>query len=173
MVFTVHGTKTFLDRQKGREVGLPVEPSTLFGSWYATLLGWRPDVALFVNDVTFLPVFVPFGPASSLLTRFPAAAGEVMAAIGIPLTVIASELVEMGSVVLAKTGDRQKVGVMVEQAFTAARFVERGSDRNDLTGLAVAIGGLLIGPLYKPKDGPGRPVEAARRHAAAGRSGGL
>lgn len=172
VVFTVHGTKTFLDRQKGRDVGTPAASSTLFGNWYATLLGWRPDVALFVNEVTFLPVLVPVAPAKSLLSRFPEAAAEVMAAIGIDPGVIGAEVVEMELVVLAKTGDRQKVGVMVEQAFIASRFVEQGEDRNDLTGLAVGIAGLLVGPLYKPKDGPGNPAEATRQHIAQ-HSGGL
>jgi hypothetical protein len=172
-VFTVYGTRAFLDRHKTRGIDLPVTPSTMFGNWYATLLGWRPDVALFMNETTFLPVFVRLTPASSLLARFPAAAGEVMAAVGVDPAVIVAELVEVQQVTLAKTADRQKVGVMVEHTFMANRFLETGHDPTDLTGLAVGISRLLIGPLYKVKGGPGNPAEAARQHATSRSSGGL
>ena len=47
----------------------------------------------------------------------------------------------------------------------ANRFLGTGHDPTELTGLAVGISPLLVGPLYKPKDGPGNPAEATRQHA--------
>jgi hypothetical protein len=45
-------TKKFLDRV-GRPTASPGDPSTTaLGSWYATVLPWRPQVALFVNEMT-------------------------------------------------------------------------------------------------------------------------
>jgi hypothetical protein len=55
------GTRKFLDR-----VGAPREPdttsTTLLGDWFATVMFWRPQVALFVNATTLLPVFMPLAP---------------------------------------------------------------------------------------------------------------
>ena len=164
-VFTVHGTKTFLDRCKQPAVQ-PVVPSTVFGNWYATVVLWRPQIALFVNAQTFLPVFVPLAPASRVLTRFPPVMADVLDRIGIDPRVVANEVTEMGVVSVAKTADRQVLGVMKELIFMADAAVDHGFDPADVVGLSVSIAGRLIGPLYKPKGGPGNPAEAARRHAA-------
>jgi hypothetical protein len=49
-VFSVHATKKLLDRAKG-PVKPPVsEPMTALGNWYGTVLFWRPQVALLVNE---------------------------------------------------------------------------------------------------------------------------
>ena len=37
---------------------------------YATVLFWRPQVALFVNEASRLPVFVPLAPAARVVDRF-------------------------------------------------------------------------------------------------------
>lgn len=77
-VYSVHTTRKLLDRLKA-PIGPPViKPSTALGNWYATAILWRPQVALFVNDKTFLPVVVALAPAESLLTRFPAAVGDTL-----------------------------------------------------------------------------------------------
>ena len=62
MVFTVRGTKKFLDRV-GRPVADPLPPSsTVLGDWYGNVLFWRPQVAVFVNASTFVPVLMPLAP---------------------------------------------------------------------------------------------------------------
>src|SRR5207237_4898970 len=82
-VLVVHGTKKFLDRA-GRPTVEPGEPSTAqLGSWYATVLFWKPQVALFVNETTLLPLLMPFAPAATVLARFPAALERVLAAHGV------------------------------------------------------------------------------------------
>jgi hypothetical protein len=45
--------------------------TTAMGSWYATVLFWKPQVALFVNETTLLPLLMPFAPAVTVLARFP------------------------------------------------------------------------------------------------------
>lgn len=72
-MLVVHGTRKFLDRVGRSEAGADDTSTTRLGSWYATVLLWRPQVALFVNETTLLPVLMPLAPAASLLARFPAA----------------------------------------------------------------------------------------------------
>ena len=60
-MFTVRGTTKFLDRV-GRPVADPPSRSTVLGDWYANVLFWRPQVALFVNATTFVAVLMPLAP---------------------------------------------------------------------------------------------------------------
>ena len=62
-MFTVRGTKKFLDRV-GRPIADPPSSTTVLGDWYANVLFWRPQVALFVNATTFVPVLIPLAPAA-------------------------------------------------------------------------------------------------------------
>ncbi len=61
MVFVVNGTQRFLECV-GTPVAPPVDGTTLLGPWYATAARWRPQTALFVNEATLLPVFLPLAP---------------------------------------------------------------------------------------------------------------
>jgi hypothetical protein len=47
------------------------------------VLFWRPQVALFVNEQTLLPVLMPFAPAVSTLEWFRVAAADVLSAHGV------------------------------------------------------------------------------------------
>jgi hypothetical protein len=70
-VYTIHATKKLRDRVKA-PLAEPVEqPSTVLGKWYATALFWKPQVALFVNEATLVPVLLPLAPAATLAERFP------------------------------------------------------------------------------------------------------
>ena len=64
-MLAVRGTKKVLSRVG---IAAPVhELSTCApGDWYAKTLFWRPQVALFVNERTRLPVFVPLAPTKSV-----------------------------------------------------------------------------------------------------------
>ena len=81
-MFTVRGTKKFLDRV-GRPIADPPSSSTVLGDWYASVLFWRPQVALFVNATTFVPVLIPLAPAAGAVARFTAAMAAVFAALGV------------------------------------------------------------------------------------------
>jgi hypothetical protein len=51
----LHCTKKLLDRLKP-EVIAGGTSTTGLGNWYATALLWKPQIALFVNERTLLPV---------------------------------------------------------------------------------------------------------------------
>jgi len=55
-VLIVHATKKLLDRLKRPAERLEEVSTGFLGPWYATALFWRPQVALFVNERTLLPV---------------------------------------------------------------------------------------------------------------------
>ena len=78
----IHGTQRFRDRVTAVPAAEVETSTTILGPWYATVLRWRPAVALFVNASTLLPVFMPFAPTRTLLDRFPVAVAEVLAAHG-------------------------------------------------------------------------------------------
>lgn len=72
------------------------EPTTWLGDWYGTVLFWRPQLALLVNERTLFPVLMPLAPAASLLDRVPDALGEMLARAGVEREFITAELAEMG-----------------------------------------------------------------------------
>lgn len=149
MVFTVRGTKKFLDRV-GRPVADPSASSTVLGDWYANVLFWRPQVALFVNASSFVPVLMPLAPSVGVVDRFPAAMSEVLAALGIDPRFVVMESSEMAPAVLAKTASRQVLGVMNEFVFMAEHAISTGrSDPTDLVGLSVWLGNTIVGPISK------------------------
>lgn len=124
-MLVVRGTKKFLDRV-GRPVADPPSSSTALGDWYANVLSWRPQVALFVNAVTFIPVLTPFAPSTNIVTRFPSAMADVMQALGIDRRFVGCETDKKSSVVLAKTASRQVLGVMNEFVFMAEHAIDAG-----------------------------------------------
>jgi len=82
-VYVVHGTRKFLDRvgePTRTEVG---DPTTVLGDWYATVLFWKRQVGLFVNESTLLPVLMPFALVATVIDRFPAALATVLRRHGI------------------------------------------------------------------------------------------
>jgi hypothetical protein len=104
-VFAVHATRKVLDRCGG--VSSDVRPtSTALGDWYATALFWRPQVALFVNEATRLPVLVRLAPAATLVERFRDQLGSVLRLHGIDPRFVAGELGEMDAFRFAKTENR-------------------------------------------------------------------
>ncbi len=77
-MFTVHATKKLLDRLKVRPKPAPADATTQLGSWYATALFWKPQVVLFVNETTLLPILVPLAPAATVIERFPGFVDEML-----------------------------------------------------------------------------------------------
>jgi hypothetical protein len=148
-VIVVRGTKKFLDRV-GRPEADPSASTVVLGDWYANVLFWRRQVALFVNATTFVPVFMPLAPAGGVLGRFPAAMADVMGALGVDPRFVHAETLEMSSVVLAKTASRQVLGVMNEFAFMAEHTIGTGrSDSDDLLGLSVWLADTIVGPISR------------------------
>jgi hypothetical protein len=151
-VFVVHATKKVLDRCGGPSpVGGP--STTALGAWYATALFWRPQVALFVNEPTRLPVFVRLAPAATLVERFVTDLGVVLGAHDLDPRFIDSELAEMTEHRLEKTGSRSVLGTMNDFSYLADAYREqRGAD--DLVDLSLDLAGTPCGPL---RSGHGFP----------------
>lgn len=158
MVFVVHGTKKLLDRRGGPATS--TEPSTtVLGDWYATVVFWRPQVALFVNEATRLPVLVPYAPAKTLIPRFVTHLEAVLDALGVDPRFTATEADEMTEHAWAKTTNRSVVGTLTEFTFLADAYRDRlGSD--DLMMLSLRLASTPCGPLRNSHGFPDRELEA-------------
>lgn len=141
----VRGTKKLRDRVRGPLPDGLGESTTALGDWFATVLFWRPRVALLVSTRTLLPVFMEFAPAATFLDRAPLAIESVLRAHGVDETVIAAERDAMCEVRLAPTNDRSVVGVMNEFAFLGE--VHYADGLRDLQALSLRIARTPLGPL--------------------------
>lgn len=98
------------------------DATTRLGNWFAKPLFWRPQVALFVNEETFLPVFASLAPASSLANRFPDDLAMTLRTHGVPELFVEQELLAMSDVVVSSTNNRRVVGTLNELATMATRI---------------------------------------------------
>jgi hypothetical protein len=157
--FTIHATKKLRDWLKQTVVD-PVDPATELGNWYATALFWKPQVALFVNERTLLPVFMPLAPASSLARRFPEELRRVLDAHGVDPRFVDAEITSMGVGRIAKTASRSLLGVMNEFTFFGnVHREELGADEN-LVALSVRLAETPMSPLDKSHGSPDRELKA-------------
>ena len=158
-MFSVHATKKLLDR-----VGQPIaevvsEPTTVLGNWYATVLFWKPQVGLLVNERTLFSVLMPLAPAATLIDRFPDALRETLEAGGVAPDFIEFEVTAMGDGRYAKTANRSLVGSMNEFTHLAqVHRAHRGVD--DLVALALYLSTTPCGPLHKRYVSPDRELGA-------------
>lgn len=159
-MLVVHATRKLLDR-----VGTPTfEPTTrstnVLGSWYATALFWRPQVALLVNERTLLPVLMPLAPAATLLERLPSWIDATLDAHGVPRTFIDVELAHAADIGLATTSNRSVLGVMNELARLAHWHKEGVRSHDDLMAVALELSEVPTSPLYKRHLSPDRELAA-------------
>ncbi len=160
-MFHLHCTKKLLDRIKP-EIAVPGQSDTTLGNWYATVLFWKPQVALLVSERTLLPVLTPLAPAATLARRFPAQLALVLKEHGAPSEFIAQELWRMDKVQYAKTANRSVVGILnefVRQAefWLAAYAYEKGDD-DDLLAISTKLAETPCGPLYKGAISPDKAL---------------
>ncbi|MCW3841677.1 hypothetical protein ONA70_16375 [Micromonospora yasonensis] len=132
--------------------------TTLLGDWYATLLPWRPQVALLVNERTLLPVLMALAPAATIPARVADQVGAVLAAHGVPDLVIRTEVDQMRQWDIAPTANRSVVGIMNEFAFLADTW--RDAAKPNLLDLAVRLAATPCSPLYKRHVRPDRELAA-------------
>ena len=145
-MYTLRCTKKLLDRIKVSPDASSPPPTTALGNWYATALFWKPQVALFVNERTLLPVLMPLAPATTLAARFPHVLATILAQHGADQVFIASELAAMSEVSVAKTSNRSVVGTMNEFAFLADAY--RGHmETTDLIALSMRLADTPCGAL--------------------------
>lgn len=158
-MYALHATRKLRDRAKQPIVAALSEPTTWLGNWYGTVLFWRPQLALLVNEQTLFPVLMPLAPAATLLDRFPDAFGETVATVGADPVFIAAELAEMGEGQWARTANRSVIGVMNEFSFLANQW--RQSRLSDPMEVALWLAETPCGPLYRRQGSPDRELTAA------------
>lgn len=158
----MRATKRLLDRIGPPNLDDDEQSTTLLGQWYATALFWKPQVALFVNEPTLLPVLMPLAPAATLLTRFPQQLAAVLAAHRTPEAIIRAELRQMHDHRLAKTANRSVLGIMND--FTRLAETHRAhTPAPDLLALAMQLATTPCSPLYSKHISPARELDALMR----------
>lgn len=158
-MYVVHATKALLDRVGLTDPAGDVESTTLLGPWYAGSARGRPQLALFVNEATLLPVLLPLAPSRSLFRRFPEALAMVLATHGVEHGLIDAELEAMEFDVTRKTANRSMTGMLVEFTFLARHVLGQTPDI-DLTELSVDLASTPCSPLYKRCVSPDRELAA-------------
>ena len=158
-MYVVHGTRKFLER-----VGAPAkaeagDPTTVLGDWYATVLFWKRQVGLFVNESTLLPVLLPLAPAATVVVRFQTALATVLRRHDIGEAFIEAECEAMADHRLATTKNRSVVGMMTEFGFLAGAYAE-SEDAVDLVDLSLWLARTLCGPVYSRHGSPDRELAA-------------
>ncbi len=121
-MFVVHGTKKFRERVKAPAPQIGDRSTTAMGDWYATVLLWKPQVALLVNESTLLPVLIPFTPSSTVLDRFPVALKAALASHEVGREFIAGEIDAMAEHRLTSTSNRSVLGMLNEFSFLADQW---------------------------------------------------
>ena len=164
-VFSLHATKKLRDR--ARQPIAVAEPTTWLGDWYGSVLFWRPQLALLINEQTLFPVLMPLAPAATLLTRFPDALGKTMAAGGVERRFIEAELAEMRQGQWARTANRSVIGIMNEFSHLA-NHLKRHRDADPIE-VALWLAQTPCGPLFGRHGSPDREVAAAVRSWSASR----
>lgn len=158
-MYTIHATKKLRDRVKAPLHEPTGAPSTALGDWYATALFWQPQVALFVNEETLLPVLVLLAPAKTIADRFPEQLEAVLNALGTDPRFVAAEVAATTGARWAKTASRSVVGIMNE--FTYLAEADRAHDGSeDFVSMAVRLAGTPCSPLYKRHSFPDRELAA-------------
>ena len=132
--------------------------TTALGDWYATMLPWRPQVALLVNERTLLPVLMPLAPAATMPARVADQIGSTLAAHGAPDAVIQAEVDQMREWRVAPTANRSVVGIMNE--FAALADTWRDAAEPNLLDLAVRLAATPCSPLYQRHISPDRELAA-------------
>jgi hypothetical protein len=158
-MFVIHGTKKLRDRMRSGAAFADETSTTALGNWYATVLFWRPQVALFVNEGTLLPVFLPFAPANNVVERFVVELGVQLLAHGADPGFVDAEALEMHAWRLTNTANRSVVGIMNEFAFLGEVHSQDGPLLS-LRELSLRVSETPCSPLYKSHVSPDRELAA-------------
>ena len=163
-MFYLHCSKQLLDRVSS---GLSEPAGTggnILGNWYAKVIFSKPQVALFINERTLLPVLMPLAPASSLVERFPQYLFKVLLSQGVNESFMQQELNHLDEVVYCKSTNRSIIGI--QNMFT---YLLEGYQSihyaNDWYELSMMMADTPCGPLYKSTITPGN---ALREFALSG-----
>lgn len=156
-MLVIHATKKLRDRLRTAPLHGQQTSTTALGDWYATAMFWRPQLALFVNETTLLPVVVPLAPSATLVDRLVPALAAVLTTQGASVSFTEEETGQMREWQLAKTSNRSVVGIMDEFTFMAEAYMQDRSEP-DLLGLSLWLSKIPCGPLYKRHGSPDREL---------------
>jgi hypothetical protein len=170
-VLIVRATRKLLDRTGGVTATPDDASTTVLGDWYATALFWRPQVAMFVNARTLLPVLVPLAPAATVAARFSDHLATTLDALGTPRSFTDHELAEMTDQRLAPTASRSVLGTMNDFAHLAGHYRHHDGD-TDLVAISLWLAGTPCGPLRRSHDFPDRELAAVVAEHLADRAEG-
>nr|WP_081078106.1 hypothetical protein [Burkholderia territorii] len=132
--------------------------------WYATVLFWRPQVVLCVNERMLLPVLMPLAPAATLPARFPGAlATTMLQAHGWDAAKIDAEMQHMRECEITNTANRSVVGTLNEFAFLTGVWKEEQDAPADLHPLFMKLADVPFKPLRY--DSPAQRVHALAQSA--------
>ena len=106
-----------------------------------------------MNERSLLPVLVAASPARSLVTRFQAAAADMLLRLGVPPAGVEAELREMAEVRVGKTMSRQVLGSMTDFSYLMDAY---RNDPMDLEDIAMRLADAPCNPL-----GMKRPADVA------------
>ena len=110
-MFAICCTRKLLDRGASFPLKTPVEPTTILGNWYASILFAKPQqLVLCVSERTLLPVVVTAKDIKKLPDRLASATKEMLLTIGVPLDQAEAEFLEMTCGYLAVTSNRSILG---------------------------------------------------------------
>ena len=159
-VLIVRATKKLAQRLGGFAPA-PAEPDLpRLGEWYATVMFWRPQVALFVSETTLLPVFVPLAPATTVVRRLSAELADVLRRQEVPGAFIDAELAKMSESLCLPTASRSMVGVLNEYVRLAEHAHARRGGTPDLGWLSDWLARTPMGPLRNRSGFPDRELAA-------------
>jgi hypothetical protein len=158
-MFVLHASRKLLDRLGPPPKTDIVGSTTVLGSWYGTLLFWQPQVALFVNERTLLPVLVHLAPARTLLRRFPDSLAAVLDALSVPQPLVAKEMELMSHYQVDKGANRSVIGVTNEFSYLADAH-GRPKTTVELHRLSIDLAGTPCGPLRSRSGFPDKEVSA-------------
>jgi hypothetical protein len=164
-MFVLHATKKLLDRLGSATSNDFAGSTTSLGSWYGTVLLWRPQVALFVSESTLLPVLVRLAPCLTVVRRFADSLAAVLDDLGVPQPQVATEVELMAEYRLAKTANRSVIGVMNEFSYLADAH-GRAEATAELHRLSIILAGTPCGPLRSRSGFPDKEVSALFKAAA-------
>lgn len=145
----LHCTQKLLDRigvKPSISPELAADSGTQLATWYATMLFWKPQVALLVNERTLLPVLMPLVPAKTLATRFPAHLATVLTAHGWLAHQIDAEIRQLNSHQLLKTANRSVLGSVNDFTFLAGVHKQHDGP-GDLLRIALVLANTPCAPI--------------------------
>ena len=163
-MFYLHCSKQLLDRVSS---GLSEPAGTggnILGNWYAKAIFSKPQVALFVNERTLLPVLMPLAPASSLVERFPQYLFKVLLSQGVSESFMQQELNYLDEVIYCKSTNRSIIGILNMFTYHLESY-QSIHYANDWYELSMMMADTPCGPLYKNTITPGN---ALREFALSG-----